>query len=226
MVMESETQQLARQYNQAYQQAHFFNHQASVERPFLEILCRKAGLRPGVAVLDAGCGQGFFTWLFGDLGFKAVGVDISGEGILAAQKEYGSGRARFEVGDISELPYGEVFDCVFCRCFSPYNSEDFEVNRKITDVFLRYVKSGGIFLFIYYSILDPRKKSPSWIYHSWRSVKRHFACYPGTKIYYSRRATGSRLGTFTLSWPMTVTDALISRSTGRGGYFIAIVRKS
>jgi SAM-dependent methyltransferase len=224
--MKPQTEQLAKQYDSAYQQAHFFNHQAAVERPFLEILSKKAGLRNGASILDAGCGQGFFTWLFADLGFKAVGVDISREGIATAQKEYGSSGASFEVGDINELPYSQSFDCVFARCFSLYNTSDFETNHGITNVLLNYVRPGGIFIFIYYTILNPRCRSTSWNYHSMKSIARHFVDYPNTKIYFTRRSGTSLLGTFALSYPMTFIDRGISRTTGSGGYAVVLVTKS
>jgi SAM-dependent methyltransferase len=223
--MNSGNDKLVREYDTLYQQPHYFDHQASVERPFIKALARKAKLREGASVLDAGCGQGFFTWLFTDLGFKAVGVDISSQGILSAKKEFGSSGATFEVGDVGALPYVEAFDCVFARGLPLYNTVHFEINQHITDVFLRYVKPGGVFIFVHYTTLDPRRKSASWLSHSMRSVKKHFARYPTAKIYFSLRCGTSWLDSFAISAPVTFIDSLISRVTGRGGYALALVSK-
>jgi len=216
---------LVSEYDSAYQQPNYFKQNVSIERPFLKSVVRKANLREGASVLDAGCGQGLFTWLFAELGFKAMGVDISKEGILAAQKEYGSSSATFEVGDIGTLPYVGAFDCVFARCLSQYNSADFEVDHHITDVFLRYVKPGGVFMFVHYTILKPRKNSATWMFHSLRSVKKHFARYPGAKTYFSLRWLTSKVGFLAMSAPVTCVDSLISRVTGKGGYAVTLVSK-
>jgi SAM-dependent methyltransferase len=223
--MNSENDKLVKEYDSVYQQPHYFDHQASVERPFIKSLARKAKLREGASVLDAGCGQGFFTWLFADLGFKAVGVDISSQGILSAKKEFGSSGATFEVGDVVALPYVEAFDCVFARGLSLYNTVDFETNQHLTDVFLRYVKPGGVFIFVYYTVLDPRKKSASFLSHSMRTVKKHFARYPATKTYFSLRCWPFWLNSLAISAPVTFIDSTMSRCTGRGGYALAIVSK-
>jgi hypothetical protein len=58
------------------------------------------------------------------------------------------------------------------------------------------------------------------------SVKRHFSEYPEARIYFSRRAATSLLGSFILSCPMTLIDTAISRFTGSGGYAVALVRKA
>src|SRR5215831_15184740 len=116
--MNSTDAKLVSEYDQAYHQPHFFHHKLSVQRPFINSLVNKAKLSRNASVLDAGCGQGFFTGLFAELGFKAVGVDLSPQGILSAQNAYASCGAKFEVGDVSSLPYDQAFDCVFARCFS------------------------------------------------------------------------------------------------------------
>jgi hypothetical protein len=58
------------------------------------------------------------------------------------------------------------------------------------------------------------------------SVRKHFAPYADTRIYFSLRFDVRRLGTLALSAPMSALNALVSRATGTGGYPIALVRKA
>jgi 2-polyprenyl-3-methyl-5-hydroxy-6-metoxy-1,4-benzoquinol methylase len=73
-----------------------------------------AQLASGRRVLDAGCGHGYGTAILADGGASsAVGVDISEEAVREATSSHAS--ARFEVGDVSSLPFDEdSFDLVTC----------------------------------------------------------------------------------------------------------------
>ena len=187
---------------------------------------KKAKLKPGARVLDVGCGQGFFSGLFSELGLMTRGVDISVEAVRSAERDYASRLARFEVGDVSALPYEGTFDCVFARGLSLYNSDEFAGARQITDVLLAYLKPGGVMIFDYYSKLCPSKKSGSWIYHSLSDVKRHFSSYPGARVYFSLRLETLVFGSWSFCGPFTRLAGLISRSTGVGGELIAFVPRS
>jgi 2-polyprenyl-3-methyl-5-hydroxy-6-metoxy-1,4-benzoquinol methylase len=70
--------------------------------------------RPGAQVLDCGCGNGVFTAFLCELGFDAVGIDISGTAIGYARQEFPA--IRFEVASLEEgLPFkNEEFDAVWC----------------------------------------------------------------------------------------------------------------
>src|SRR5215813_11357591 len=80
---EPERESVAATYNRNYRHLDFFGYKEWLYRPYIKALAKKAGLKAGCRILDAGCGQGFFTWLFADLGFAAVGADISEGGIRA-----------------------------------------------------------------------------------------------------------------------------------------------
>jgi SAM-dependent methyltransferase len=217
---------LVSEYDRAYCKPHYFDHKETVERPFIVSLTQKARLSAGASILDAGCGQGFFTWLFAQLGFRATGIDISNQAILSAQREYTSSGARFEVGDIGSLSYIEAFDCVFARGLSLYNSDDFEVAHHVTDVFLKYLKPGGVFIFVYYTVINPRKRSTTWRYHSVRNIKQHFAKYPSRQIFFSLRSGTGWLRSLAISKPVSLIDMTISYLTGMGGYAVVIVPKT
>jgi SAM-dependent methyltransferase len=218
-------QNVVQTYDEKYRCANFFGYRPWLYRPYIRALARKARLAKGNRVLDLGCGQGFFTRLFADLGMEALGVDISVEGIRRASQDYGSSGAKFEVGDVMSLPYKNTFDCVFVRSCSLYNSGDFEAKREVTDVFLGYLKEGGVLIFDYYSKLSPCKRSVTWRYLSFASVKRHFSCYPESRVFFSLRLDAILLNSLALSLPITRVAVLASWGTGIGGELLAIVRK-
>lgn len=188
-------------------------------------MVKRAGLKGGSSVLDAGCGQGFFTWLFADLGFAAVGVDISIEGIHAAEREYSSSPARYVVGDIRHLELDGQFDCVFTRSCSLFNSQAFDEFHDATDRLLTYVKPGGILIFDYYTKLNRRKTSRSWIYHPLAVAIKHFSHYPQAQVFLSLRFDTIALGSLAFTSPVTRINALLSRYTGIGGELVALVKK-
>jgi SAM-dependent methyltransferase len=223
--MPYDAQRLRQEYDEAYKKPDHFGHQAVLERPFLKAVVEKAQLPAGASVLDAGCGQGFFSCLFADLGFKPLGVDLSPEGISSARRQYGESGARFETGDLFSLPYLDTFDCVFARGLSLYNSEEFENRNEITNVLLRYVKRGGVYIFVHYTALNRRQKSTSWVYHSMKNVRRHFAVYPNTTVHFSLRSETRLLGSLAFSSMVSAINAFISRTTGMGGCAVALVRK-
>jgi SAM-dependent methyltransferase len=154
---DSKLQSIVRFYDKNYRSPNFFRYRRWMYRRFIQAVASKAGLVNGNSVLDVSCGQGFFTSRFAELGMEAFGVDISGEAIRSANGEYCFSGVKFEVGDVKNLPYSNAFDCVFVRSCSLYNSLAFEEDGEVTEVFLRYVKQGGVLIFDYNSRLRPEK---------------------------------------------------------------------
>ena len=75
-------------------------------------------LRPGAALLDAGCGSGQFALAFAALGCRVVGVDLSPEMIERARAHAVRNGLDVEwrVGDLSLLPDPEAtFDAIHAR---------------------------------------------------------------------------------------------------------------
>jgi SAM-dependent methyltransferase len=223
--MQSKREDLTEAYDRNYLRPNYFAYREGLYRPYLKALVKKARLKKGSSVLDAGCGQGFFTWLFADLGFTALGVDISGEGIRAAQREYGSSRAHYVVGDVRRLEFHRQFDCVFTRSCSLFNSEAFQNLHDVTNALLTYVAAGGILIFDYYTKLSRWKASSSWVYHSLSAVQKHFSHYPQAEVFFSLRFDSIILGRLAFTYPVSSINATISRCTGIGGELVAFVRK-
>jgi len=89
--------EISKGYDEKYGSSNYFGYRIWLYRPFVEALVARVGLRPGGHLLDAGCGQGFFTWLFAERGLNAVGVDVSAAGVSSARDIYSSSGAKFEI---------------------------------------------------------------------------------------------------------------------------------
>jgi SAM-dependent methyltransferase len=212
-------------YNAKYQTPNYFQDLLWLYRPFVKALIAKAKLKRGARILDAGCGQGFFTNLFAENGLQAVGVDLSDVGISAARNIYTHSGARFETGDILNLAYKDEFDCVFTRSCSLYNSESFENDYHVTDVLYGYLRKHGILIFDYYTKLNAAKPSPDWIYHSVSDIQTHFSRYPRAKIYFSLRLEASLLGRLSFTRLNSFLCQHVSRLIRAGGELVAFVPK-
>jgi SAM-dependent methyltransferase len=202
-------------YDEKYRQGYLFQYSPALYRRFVKGIIRKAGLQRGAHVLDVGCGQGFFSGLFADLGFQVVGADFSQEGIRTARAEYATDNVRFEVGNGLCLPYQGEFDAVFVRAWSPYNVPRLEGTKVVTNTLLSYLKPSGVLIFAYPSHQCPLRKSHTWIHHSLSDTRKCFSRYPSSKVYFSIRA-------FTLPSFLAV---LLSKVTGIGGELVALVWK-
>lgn len=220
------SQELAEGYNENYRQSNYFGYRTWLYRPFVKALVRSIGLKRGERLLDAGCGQGFFTCLFAEHGINAVGVDVSAVGVSAARQASRCFGVIFEVGNILELRWRNEFDCVFTRSCSLYNSREFEIKHGVTDQLLSYLRPGGILIFDYYSKLGAKEQSQEWIYHSLASVQNHFSRYPGAEVYFSLRIETMLFGKLAFSREVSRVCVCLSRMTGIGGELIALVRKT
>ena len=103
------------------------------------------GLRPGMRVLDAGCGTGLVTSILHDMiqpGGKILGVDSSKERISFAQKKYGTKLSiQFRQLDLRDsTPDMGDFDLVWCRFFLEfYRRESPHIVKNLSDC----LKPGG-----------------------------------------------------------------------------------
>ena len=110
----------------------------------------------GEKLLDLGCGYGFYTDYFKNIGADAIGIDGSGNMIDIAKENYKG--CDFEVVDITEtLPFHDsCFDIVFCNQVLM----DIEDIEPLFSEINRVMKKGGIF---YYSIVHPAFYDSKWI---------------------------------------------------------------
>jgi SAM-dependent methyltransferase len=81
-------------------------------RPIAERIAQHYGLKPGMRVLDVGCGKGFLLYELTQIvpGIEVAGIDISAYGIENARDEV---RSSLKVGDAATLPFEDKsFDLV------------------------------------------------------------------------------------------------------------------
>jgi SAM-dependent methyltransferase len=212
-------------YDRYYARDNHFGYRQWLYRRYLRALVQRACVPAGARVLDAGCGQGFFTALFGAMGFDATGIDLSPAGIAAAERTHASEHVRFRVGDVLELAPGEHFDCVFTRSCSLYNDDRFVHLQSVTDALLRHVRPRGVLIFDYFSRLKPGRRARAWRYHDLDDLRRHFAGYDAQTCF-SLRIDAMLLGALAFTPPVTRLARAIGAVTGAGGELIAIVRNA
>jgi SAM-dependent methyltransferase len=127
--------------------------QGVILRPTTERLLRDAGVRPGMRVLDVGCGVGDVTCLVAEIvgpTGAVVGVDFAGSVLATARSRVarrGLGWARFVEGNIASVPLSrlatEPFDAVVGRLVLMYQPDPTSVLRHLAAM----VNPGGVVVF-------------------------------------------------------------------------------
>ena len=82
-------------------------------------------IKPGISLLDVGCGTGIFCKLASDKGAAITGLDATPEFIAEAKHRLPS--ASFMVGEMEELPFADKSFDVVCG----FNSFQYAANTKI-----------------------------------------------------------------------------------------------
>jgi SAM-dependent methyltransferase len=211
-------------YNESYKQRNYFRYPTWIYAPYVSSLVAFCGLNKGDSLLDVGCGQGFFSYLFSQRGMRVHGVDISETGTRAAENSYGRFGANFAVADVETTTFPDQFDCVFVRSCSLYNTDDFSLQTDVTDNLLRHLKVGGTFIFAYNSTFSARP-SPTWRYHSFKDVRRHFSKYPNADVFFLNKVTTCLLRTCSFTPLVTRFNILLSEALGMGGELVCIFKK-
>src|SRR5438270_4689927 len=76
------------------------------------------GTADGLAVLDAGCGEGYLARMLASRGATVTGIDFSARLIEAARAQNTTDGlpVTFDVGTVDDLPYADsAFDLVVCN---------------------------------------------------------------------------------------------------------------
>lgn len=100
------------------------------------------GLKPGMRVLDVGCGPGRHALSLASRGIEVHGVDLSPDFIELARTPAADLPATFEVMDVRDLAYDRDFDAAICLCqggFGLLGGDDAGIVAKIAAA----VKPGG-----------------------------------------------------------------------------------
>jgi SAM-dependent methyltransferase len=110
-----------------------------------EEVLRRAGVGPGMRVLDVGCGTGDVSFLaarlIGPTG-SVIGVDRSAEAVAVAEgraREAGLGNVSFAAQDLSEVTVADPVDALVVRLVLMYLADPAAVLRRL----LEAVRPGG-----------------------------------------------------------------------------------
>jgi SAM-dependent methyltransferase len=96
----------------AYAPGQFVVHEGFMTAGEIRALARRAGIGPGVTVLDVCCGVGGPGRLLArELGCAYLGVDASASAVAIARERSGDLPCRFAIGQVPPLPTG-AFDVV------------------------------------------------------------------------------------------------------------------
>jgi SAM-dependent methyltransferase len=182
------------------------------------------GLTKGASVLDVGCGQGFFSYLFSKNGMRVHGIDMSETGIHAAQLLYGHLGITFAVANIETATFPEQFDCVFVRSCTLYNTPAFSQQNETTNILLRHLKLQGKFIFAYNTNFSA-KVCRTWRYHSLDEVRKHFSGYSNAQVFFLNKITTYLLRAYSFTPFVEQFNVLLSKASGLGGDVICILRK-
>jgi cyclopropane-fatty-acyl-phospholipid synthase len=109
----------------------------------LDLICRKLQLKPGMRVLDIGCGWGsFMSYAAQHYGVQAVGVSISKEQVAWAQQRYEGLPLEFRLQDYREVD--ERFDAIVSiGMFEHVGRKNY---RTYMEMAHRCLNQGGLFL--------------------------------------------------------------------------------
>lgn len=111
-------------------------------QPLRDTLCKltEEALPPFGTLLDAGCGEGWYTSAFaetaGKKGGRVAGVDLSKPAVKKAARRCPD--SEIAVASVYHLPLKDSSADVLVNCFSPLAAEEF----------YRVLKSGGKFLYV------------------------------------------------------------------------------
>ena len=130
--------------NQALWEKGDFTRVAAAMRGSGEALVREIGVRPGVKVLDLGCGDGTTALPAAQLGADVLGVDIARNLVEAGNRrasEAGLTNLRFQEGDASALVdlKDRTFDLVVSIFGAMFAPRPFDVAKEM----VRVTKKGG-----------------------------------------------------------------------------------
>lgn len=96
----------------------------------------KSQLPDSPVILDAGCGEGYYTFLYSEIFPDTYGIDISKSAVRHAAKRCRN--ASFAIGSVYHMPVLDESCDVIVNCFSP----------NAPDEFARVLKSGGYLLYV------------------------------------------------------------------------------
>jgi ubiquinone/menaquinone biosynthesis C-methylase UbiE len=119
-------------------------------------------LKPGMTVLELGCGAGYFTQELARSRADVVAIDVSPELMEIARGNCSAPNVRYEIENACELSYG---DAVFDSVVGSSVLHHLEIEKALRDVY-RVLKPAGTIFFTEPNMLNPQivvQKNIPWI---------------------------------------------------------------
>ena len=112
--------------------------------PVAEAICEMLGkyISKGACVIDAGCGEGYYSCLIANDGYKVLGFDLSKDAVNSAAKRAkreNSENSFFGVASVYSLPLKDGSADALVNIFAPCAENEYS----------RVLKDSGIFAFVY-----------------------------------------------------------------------------
>ena len=145
------------------------SRQSRLHEPFTRRLLARAGVKPGMRVLDVGCGPGDVTFLVSELvgsDGSVVGVERDERAVTAARQraaDAGVSNVQFVCGDFREVELdGGPFDALVGRFVLLYQADPADAVRRAA----RHLRPGGVVAFAELNLpigsAHPAKSLMSW----------------------------------------------------------------
>jgi len=117
--------------------------------------------KPGLTVLDVGCGAGTFSFIAAEKGCIVTGVDISQDAISSCRVSAANLGldVEFIYDDFVDMKIGKKYDIIICSEVLEHTEDSLRVMEKLYELLV----DGGILLF---SV--PLYSAPLYRYHIWR----------------------------------------------------------
>jgi ubiquinone/menaquinone biosynthesis C-methylase UbiE len=123
--------------------------QAQIMRPLTERMLHSAGVRPGMHVLDVGCGVGDVSFLVSEIvggAGSVMGVDVDRAALKVAEGRRAAGgieNVEFRAGSIASIEFDREFDAAVGRFVLMFIDQPTAVLRRLGEV----LRPGGIVAF-------------------------------------------------------------------------------
>jgi 2-polyprenyl-3-methyl-5-hydroxy-6-metoxy-1,4-benzoquinol methylase len=119
-------------------------------------------LKPGMTVLELGCGAGYFTQELSRSGADIVAIDVSPELLAVARNNCSAPNVKYQIENAYELSYN---DAVFDSVVGSSVLHHLEIEKALRDVY-RVLKPAGTIFFTEPNMLNPQiaiQKNIPWI---------------------------------------------------------------
>jgi cyclopropane fatty-acyl-phospholipid synthase-like methyltransferase len=136
----------------------------------VDLVVEKLALRPGMRLLEVGCGAGALLWCLRDRGLELSGIDFSAP--LIAHARAAIPEADFRVAEAEDVQ-GEADAIVCCGVFHYF--PDYDYARRVVDGFLRAAPVALVM-----DVPDLATKEES------EAARREAGSKPGKHLYYPR----------------------------------------